>query len=144
MTCLTECLWHWHKVALIMAIKQTKRNMSSSENNSYFGKQWCITRVSWPVHIRMVKSILAEPGCRQVAGALESMRPRTMCHIRSLTAAINTEQVPVWAQSWLWCWPFWMTSFSSWAFPFLPPHPPTQTWLHIFLLLEPNQTRLYK
>lgn len=87
----------------------------------------------------MSKSILAEPEFRQVAGALESMSSRAMQQIQTLTTAINTED-PASGRGAGSVVAISDDLIQLLATPFFPPM--SQRWLLIFLLLEPNKTRL--
>lgn len=127
MTRLAECLWHWHEVALIVA-----RKRPAPPRTTLFWKA--------AIHARGEGPVSAGPLRRRPA-ALGQHEPGAPSRTQALTAATSAEQDPVWAQRRLWCWPLGVTSFSSWE---LPSSPTSQLQLHIFLLLEPNQTRLYK
>ena len=95
--------------------------------------------MGWPIYFGAGTSIQAEPVFGHGAGAVGSMSSRAMDQIQIPTAAINTEETQCLATELAAWWPFEMTSFSSGA---LPASRPPQWWLLIFLLLEPNQTRL--
>lgn len=96
----------------------------------------------WSVHIRTGTSEQNLPLGRQVAGTLGSVRSRAMNQIRTLIAASTLRRTQGLA----------MKLAAGVAilddliqFPGTPFFPSTsQRWLLIFLLLEPNQTRIYK